>query len=495
MNRRILLAFALVLLFGCSQQTATNRILRNRPTATVVVPGGVPLAVGISQLQQAPEAYEDVLVRVTGQYRRAPVIICDGIVRRSPASWRLGSDEELIAASGFEDLVPVLLPPGMTVTVDGVWRTWRGPVGCGKAAPRQTVWYLAVTEIVSPNPIARVTLTPPGGVPEATLDEVVEVPQETETPSAPSPVGTPATAPTTTRASATASPTTRPPATATGGATSPAPSSPTPSVDEEEDTPEPTESPQATATINGTATAPSDATPTATVTPAATATPGGTIVDRGSIGYQDLRGNRLAVGETDSWQFSVEAGDVITVSVAARAGTDIVLAILDPAGNRIIEQNDSPAGQIEIIEGFEPSGSGGYRLVIFEEDGMETTYSMMLLNSGYEDDYYEFVFAGLLAYGNSATSNMAPDTDQFWFFFGEAGEIVNISVTPSDQSDLFFDLFGPDGDAVWEYVDETQRGGAEQLRDLQLPDTGLYGIHIGEIQYAASSFRVLVSRN
>lgn len=496
MTRRILLALALIMLIGCSPQIATNRIYRSRPTATVIVPSGRALAVEISQLQQAPEAYRDVLVRVTSQYRRAPLIICDGIVRQSPATWRLGVDEQLIGAGGSESLVPTLLPPRMTITVEGVWRTWRGPVGCGKDAPQQTVWYLAVTRVVSPSPIARVTLTPPGGVPGATPDQVVEEPLDTATPSGPPALGTPASAPSaTSRPTATAADI-GPQATATQRATQAPSFSPTPDEGDDEDTPEPTDEAQATATVIGGATATSGATPTPSTTPTvgATPTPGGSVVDKGSIGYQDLRGGRLGAGETNSWQFPVQAGDVITVSVAGRAGSDIALSVLDPAGNRIIEQNDSPAGQIEVIEGLEAAGSGGYRLVISEAGGVETYYSVMLLNTSYAD-YYTFIFAGLLSYGSTVTSDLAPDTDQFWFFFGNDQELINISVAPNDQSDLFFDLFGPEGDIVWEYVDETRNGGAEQLRDLRLPATGMYAIRVGEIDYEASSFRVLVSRN
>ncbi|HSM57108.1 MAG TPA: hypothetical protein VK879_13225, partial [Candidatus Sulfomarinibacteraceae bacterium] len=64
MTRRILLALALLAFMGCSQQTTTNRIQSSRPTATALSPGGRPLAVEISQLRQAPEAYRGVLVRV-----------------------------------------------------------------------------------------------------------------------------------------------------------------------------------------------------------------------------------------------------------------------------------------------------------------------------------------------------------------------------------------------------------------------------------------------
>ncbi|HZD09709.1 MAG TPA: hypothetical protein VE553_00050 [Candidatus Binatia bacterium] len=455
------------------------------------------MSVKIGQLRQAPEAYEGTLVRVSGEYRRAPVVVCDGVARLSPATWQIGQDDETIGASGFGDLVQTLLPPRLTVTVDGVWRSWRGPLGCGKDAPSRMVWYLAVTEIVSPSPLARVTLTPSGAEAVSTPQVTLEPTENTATPSGPPPVGTPLVEPSPTNRPATIPATTQP--TRAPLATSTRIASPTPQ-EEEEGTVEPTASPPVTATVNGTAgstaTATAQTTPTATAsaTPGASATPSGTVVDKGNVGFQDLRGSRLDRNETNSWMFSVDAGDVITVSVAARSGTDISLAVLDPAGNRVVQQNGSGAGQIETIAGFETASSGGYRLVISEAGGNETYYSLLILNSNYEESY-TFIFAGLLSYGSSASSTMRPDTDQFWFFFGNSQEVVNINVAPNDQSDLFLELYGPEGDLLEDYIDDAAAGGAEQLRNFRLPTTGMYGIHVGEVYYKESNFTILVSRN
>ena len=492
MKWRSLITLVILFLAGCVPGAETNRIFSKRPATTVAAPMGQALVVGISQLQQAPEAYEGTLVRVTSQYRRAPVIVCDGIARPSPATWRLGEGEQLVGARGFEELVQILLPPGITITVDGVWRFWRGPIGCGKDAPVQSVWYLSVMDIVSPSPVARVTLTPTGGEPEVTPDDTAEAPAETPTSSGPDPVGTPVTVPSPTVVATTRPPATQVAPTATSDATATLSASPT-AEDDEESTSEPTGTETATATIEGTLAATATADGAVTATPAASETPGGSVVDKGSVGYQDLRGGRLNSNETNSWQFPVEAGDVITISVAARTGTDISLTVLDPAGNRIVQQNESPAGEMEIIAGLEAGGSGGYRVVIAEAGGAETYYSILLLNSNY-DDYYTFIFAGMLSYGSSATSSMADYTDQFWFFFGNSQDVVNINVAPNDQSDIFFDLFGPEGDLLQE-IDDGEGGNAEQLLNFRLPSTGMYAIRVGEYVYAPSNFTILVARN
>jgi hypothetical protein len=196
-RRLIVLAGALLVLARCSQSTDTGRMFSNRMPATPVAPAGPPLVVSVPELAADPEVYAGPLLRITAQYRRAPVVVCEGLTRSSPATWMLAQDEQLLAARGFEDLVIPLLPPRMMVTVEGVLRHWRGPLGCGKDAPVRDVWYLAVTDVVSPNPVARVTLTPEGQAPAG------ETPTELATAQEPGPVGTPVTAPT-------ASPTTRP---------------------------------------------------------------------------------------------------------------------------------------------------------------------------------------------------------------------------------------------------------------------------------------------
>ncbi|MFW6067990.1 MAG: hypothetical protein ACOC9E_00260 [Chloroflexota bacterium] len=493
MSWRFLLVAVVLFLVGCSQPVTTNRIYSNRTVSSRIIPRGQPLSVELVQLQRAPEAYEDTLVRVSGRYRRSPIVVCDGIARLSPATWRLEQNDAEIGAGGFESLVQNLLPPGLTVTVDGVWRSWRGPVGCGKDAPQQSIWYLQVTNIVSPSPVARVTLTPLGDGPVETPDQTDATPVDVPTPAATEPPETPVGAATAASTPATAATNTRAASTPSDGETP----SPTPTTDDD-DADGGAVSPTATTngTITATATAENGATATATVTGtlSPSVTPGGTVEDRGDIEYQVLHGGHLESDETHSWQFLVQSGDVITISVAPRVGTDIALSVLDPAGRRVVEQNDSPAGAIEQIAGIEAEGSGEYRLVITEASANETYYSLMVVNSN-DSDYYPIIFPGLLQYGSSASNNIEADTDHIWFFFGNAQEVVTINVSPTDQSDLVVYLFDPEGEALEEDINEAGSGGAEQLRNYRLQSTGMFAILVGEDNFNEASYSILVSRN
>src|SRR5690606_12333742 len=57
-----------------------------------------------------------------------------------------------------------------TITVDGRWLQWTGPVGCGKTAGVEEIWYLAVQNVVEPHPLVRATpgtVTAVAGAPTA----------------------------------------------------------------------------------------------------------------------------------------------------------------------------------------------------------------------------------------------------------------------------------------------------------------------------------------
>ncbi len=508
MKRSLLILSTLFLLLAAACAGAgdgSRGISSNLQPATAVAPTGTSQVVSLADLAAEPQAYQDQLLQVTGQYKRGPVIICDGLARPSPAGWILTGrqsaesappatdvppevGEPQVAVSGFENLVEPLLPVGMTVTVEGVWRYWRGPVGCGKEAPVEDVWYLELTEIISPSPIVRVTLTPEGqqvsGGGVVTPAEPSPQPQETPTPtieSSPTQEGTPTLAP-------------------SDGSPPPTQEAQTPTISPTASaTDEAEETPAATATTEVTEEPDTTTTPSATPTErpsggGGTATPTRSVVDKGNLDFNDLRGDYMSGSETHSWQFQVRAGDVITIQVAARLETDIALTVLDPAGNRVVEQNNSPAGQIERIAAMEASGAGAYRVVISEAQQRETDYALILLNSNHED-YYNFAFSGLLTYGASRTSNIPAETDQFWFFFGVAGDSINVNLAPNGNADVFMDLYEPDGSLMVEPIDVAGPGGAEQLLNYRLPTTGLFGIRVGEYDLQPASYTILIARN
>jgi hypothetical protein len=161
-----------------------------------------PQLVTFSELQEHPEDFKDSLIRLSGSYFRLEAPNCFP-VSGYDAEWMLVSEDLRLDAVGFEQLMR-LVEEGTILTVDGFFRLYEGPLGCGKAAPGTTAWFLEVLQIVQPNPLLKSGSkgsglgTPIGSPPIATVPGTATAlppttqPPITETPQLTSvPTGTP----------------------------------------------------------------------------------------------------------------------------------------------------------------------------------------------------------------------------------------------------------------------------------------------------------------
>ena len=112
---------------------------------------GHPEPVAFAALDEDPAAYHNRLIRVTGAYTSLPLPEC-GRVRGPVARWALVDQGLRLDAVGYEELLS-LVPEGIDLTVDGFWRLYEGPLGCGKEPPTDRLWYLEVVRLVQPNPL------------------------------------------------------------------------------------------------------------------------------------------------------------------------------------------------------------------------------------------------------------------------------------------------------------------------------------------------------
>ncbi|MCA9998170.1 MAG: hypothetical protein KDE56_20555 [Anaerolineales bacterium] len=160
-RNRTLLLFAAILAVAVlgylflSSQTAAQRPLkppRNTATPNVIAISSQPVIVTFAQLNEDPFALINRAIRVTGSYTPLDLPRCDGSYSGPHIVWALIAEELQLDAHGFEQIMR-LVPPGTTLTIEGVWRHYEGPHGCGKEPPTATVWYLEVSRIVQPNPL------------------------------------------------------------------------------------------------------------------------------------------------------------------------------------------------------------------------------------------------------------------------------------------------------------------------------------------------------
>lgn len=157
--------------------------IRPSPSAVPRDMNSQPLVVTFPQLDEDPEAFQNQVIRVAGDYRTLPLPPC--FPYNGPrVRWALISDELQMDAQGLE-MVLRIVPRGTTLTVEGIWRKYEGPLGCGKEPPRGTAWYLEALRIVQPNPLPRYDLfTPTRPQPASVGTPVTPLAMVSQTPTA-----------------------------------------------------------------------------------------------------------------------------------------------------------------------------------------------------------------------------------------------------------------------------------------------------------------------
>ena len=504
---------------------------RNEPEAapTPFPPTPTPLAalrknqafpVTVQDLLLNPEMYRDALVQVTGRYERRPLLVCESAAETypSPAAWALKDENGMILEAGeYDDTLRSLLPDELTMTVTGYWEEWQGVVGCGKQAESATLWYLKVTDIVSPSPLAQVTLTPGGEMVGG--GDVGDTAVNPQTPGA-TPIADTGGIPTATPDDGgIATPT------AVNGVMTPTPNSglgggtPTPLPGGGTTVPTPTFTPQvggtpttavtpspsgatptpagATATPGGSATATPNGAPTATLDPLATATnsPGNlTDVVMDDVYTEDVFFGALASGEKHIWDVVLDDSSAITLSVAVEPQMSVTFDLVDENGGVIASQDVPAGGKLGTAAGIPVDPALFYTLEIYSPDGSAGDYAITL----WGDD--EFAVPnesrGFLEYGQMGSVSLQADgASHYWFFYGQAGESVDIVTSSEPDRLLLVSLYDGEGEVVIDANGDDVELVDEEALGVPLPRTGLYAIWLIENDFQSSNYTIRVSRN
>jgi hypothetical protein len=490
-------ALIILLLLGvaaCRQDEVPEEIGGSGGTFVPIL--SPPQPVMLDELAEAPGAYLNQQIQLTGRYEPVRPLVCiNEVTRNSPATWSI-SDGNLVAqVGGFDEQVKELLPPGLTVTVNGVWRFWEGRVGCGKQAEITQVWYLEATTIVSPSPLVRLTLTPSGDLPggqTAAPPELTPSPTPA-TPLPPSPTDLPAAQPTQTPAPSPTVPTTVPTTipTLTASPTVPAGASvtATPAISL---TVTPTETkPAETPDGTPTATANNTTTPTATRAGTATATPNAdNIIVQGNINSQSLVADTLTAGVGHQYNFEVNAGEIISISLVMVNDNNPTFQLVDPDGDVIAQQDEGLGGETEHLIAFSITETGQYAIVIREVEGDPAEYAMTM---GKNSDAFVLVFNDPLFYGQTGRTFIKPSHLHYWHFYGEAGDEITIVVEPLGDADMAFRVRDPFLQFLNEdYTNEGIGGDAEEDTFI-LPVSGLYTIDVEEWDFESGDYQIEIT--
>jgi hypothetical protein len=494
-----------IALVACSPGTAPVPTPFPTPAATPTLPSQTTVALGLTDLVTSPGLYLDVPVQVSGRFRRQPLLVCPADPHPGPTSWALGEAGLEVPASGFDQEVRALLPEELTVVVEGRLRRWQGLVGCGKRAQEREIWYLEVARILSPNPLAQITLTPGG---EATA--IADAGGGTEEASTPDPFLTPDALSTVAPfATATADPfapePTEPFGAYPGQPTEPVPDFPTDEPTPSFDTPDPfaTQPSETASPTPATGTpAPGTPTPGTTGTPSATPTQGSTtptattgapgdVVDMGDIYNlaEEFTTSRIEANTVHRWTIEIFEDETFTVNVIAPAPADLILTISLNGQPIVNRQNTSGPGVAETVREPSLSGEGIYEIVVESAGGAATDYAIAAYIAG----DFDIQFKGFLT-SSTPQSNitMAPDESHYWFFIAGAGNQLTATLTPDSASDIIGEFFGPEAEAL-ETIDDGIAGEAETLAAFPLPVSGLHAVRVTEIDYLGMNYTILIT--
>jgi hypothetical protein len=483
LKTRTLFFLSLLLLVSCGRDQAERGLTPTAfpPTAVPArITTAAPIPIGLSHLAANPDFFVGATLQLSGAFRRLPRQVCAAETFRSPATWGLEADGYLASAAGMDEQLRALLNEGQPITVEGRWLKFNGPVGCGRDAQEQEVWYLSVDRVLEPNPLVRLPVNPPpAAVQPTTIAEVP--PSPTIEQEAPPPIAaTEAILPTVTVDLQPTNPAVEPGAAITATAVI----SGTPTIG---GTPPVNATTASTATISaGSSATPAGATPSAT---APTPPTGGTGIDQGALDFEDLVIAALGAGTTHSWSLDLAANSAITLTVAPASTANIVLSVLGPDGSVLVNaQNQASIGEVETITNLQIDDPGIYRLQVTTSPTAATDYALMAM----DNDSYSFDFRGTLRTNTTRNDTLAPNHDHFWFFNAENGQSLTFAVTPQDNGDPYIELYDPQGARILT-VDNTGEGDAETLDSYTLLDSGMFGIRVAEFDFRAMSYQIVLS--
>ncbi len=204
---------------------------------------------------------------------------------------------------------------------------------------------------------------------------------------------------------------------------------------------------------------------------------------------EDLIIAHMPVGTVDTWDLTLTITGHLTVTAAPSAAANIMLSVIDPHGKIIVDdqnQDQSPAGAVETISDLQITIPGEYQIQVRSDSPVGIDYALMAL----DDESYAFSLRGSLHPGVERADSLPVDSDHFWFFTAYSGSYVGFKVSPEGDSDAYVEFYGPDGRRL-QTIDNSGDGEPEILDDFLILSSGMYGIRVGEFDFAAMPYEIV----
>ena len=149
----IIILIVFILLWAVLGRSEASHLMPVLPEPTVFLyqDDSSQVTVSFSELNDDPISYLNRTIVVSGNF--LPVDRHDCLKYSGPdVQWSLTAENLQLDVRGFEHILH-LIPLDTSMTVEGIWRLYQGPLGCGKGPPDGSLWYLDVKKILQPNPL------------------------------------------------------------------------------------------------------------------------------------------------------------------------------------------------------------------------------------------------------------------------------------------------------------------------------------------------------
>jgi hypothetical protein len=158
------------------------------------------------------------------------------------------------------------------------------------------------------------------------------------------------------------------------------------------------------------------------------------------------------------------------------------------------EFDEAFGGESEEIAGLTLDRPGEYLIVVSEFWDESASYTLDILYGGEASGDFERVEMGEIAYGEVWTDSVFEGKYvHVWSFYGVAGDIISIVVTPLTLgADLQLGLTDSSGNFLFD-LDDWAADDSEEIVRYQLPATEWYDILIAEYWEAYSDYELVLT--
>jgi hypothetical protein len=217
-------------------------------------------------------------------------------------------------------------------------------------------------------------------------------------------------------------------------------------------------------------------------------TPADLPESQGFLLYGDSVDGTVAADEVVVWDFIGLEGETIDITIEPDENLDIVLNVLDASGNSILDGEVDDSFGTETITDLALTATGDFYVTITGFGGSAGNYTLTIAEAGASAAGI-FESEGIVSYGDVVHSNVPADGQAAWTFRAFAGDVVNIVVTPLDDSlDAVVDVLDSSGNSILPSGEVDDSFGEEQVLAQVITSDGEYVVVVRGFAGATGNF-------